>query len=447
MAHIASFLTSAGYILGAIFALGLIIVIHEWGHFIVARYFGVRVDVFSFGFGPRLLGIKRGPTDYRISALPFGGYVRMAGDNPSEERAGAPDEFLSKPRWQRVLIALAGPGMNCILAVFLFAVMHGGRTQLPVYSDQPVVVAAVRKDSPAGKAGIQPGDTLVSINGVENPSWERAAEEMEVTAPNDEVPITMERQGRLITTWVRAASSVGEMFGYPEERVIVDSVTPGMPAQKAGLRPGDQITSLNGQSIGNFVEFTDAVERNGARPLQIGILRGGHPEFITVRPVKNDSNDGLGPRWLLGFYRVVNPDTHVVVRGPLESVKYSLWFSARISQLFLVTVGQLFVGKASPKDFFGPIGIVTVSGQAARHGFSSLSRLMAFISLNLAVLNLLPIPILDGGHILMLSIEGTLRHDLSLKIKERFIQVGFVFILLIFAVVMYNDVVRLIPHS
>jgi regulator of sigma E protease len=445
--HILSSLSSTGYILAAIFALGLIVVIHELGHFLVARYFGVRVDVFSFGFGPRLLGFKRGPTDYRISALPFGGYVRMAGDNPSEERAGAPDEFLSKPRWQRMLIALAGPAMNCILAIIMFAVIFGGSTQQPVYSDKPIVVAGVSKASPADKAGIQPGDTLVSINGAENPTWERAGWETELSAPNVQIPVTIERQGQLITTSVRATFNAGEMFGYPAERTVVDSLTADMPAARAGLRPADQIVSVDGERIESFVQFTQAVERHEDRPMQIGILRNGHPELISVRPVKHDFGDGHGLRWSIGILPIQKADQHTVEKGALDSIKFSLWYSARFSQQFMVIVGQLFVGKASPKEFLGPLGIVTISGRAARHGLGNLSRLMALISLNLAVLNLLPIPILDGGHILMLGIEGLLRHDLSLKTKERFIQVGFVFILLIFAVVMYNDVLRFFVHQ
>jgi regulator of sigma E protease len=440
-------LSSTGYILVAIFALGLVVIIHELGHFLVARFFGVRVDVFSFGFGPRLLGIKRGPTDYRISALPFGGYVRMAGDNPSEDRKGDPDEFLSKPRWQRALIAVAGPSMNIILAIVMFAFIFGGSSQLPIYSDKPVVVVAVAKDSAADKAGIRPGDTLVSINGVENPTWERAKFETELTAPNVEIPVTIERQGQSISTFVRSDFSEGDMFGIPAERIVVDTVSPNTPAQRADLRPGDEIVSVDGKKMQNLLQFSQEIEKTGDRSVLVGILRGGHSENLPVRPVKGDLGDGRGSRWTIGFSIVQDPDKHVVDKGVFESIKFSVWYGARFSQQFMVIVGQLFTGKASPKEFLGPLGIVTISGRAARHGFGNLSRLMALISLNLAVLNLLPIPILDGGHIAMLAVEGALRRDFSLKTKERFIQVGFVFILLIFAFVMYNDVLRFFVHS
>ncbi|MFZ0819602.1 MAG: RIP metalloprotease RseP [Candidatus Acidiferrales bacterium] len=447
MAHILSSLSSVGYILIAIFSLGLVVIIHEAGHFLVARYFGVRVDVFSFGFGPRLLGIKRGPTDYRISALPFGGYVRMAGDNPSEERAGAPDEFLSKPRWQRMLIAVAGPAMNCVLAIVMFAFIFGGASQAPIYSDKPVDVVAVKKDSTADKAGIKPGDRLVSINGTENPTWDRASWEAKLTAPNILIPVSIERQGQLISTNVPSSMIEADMFGEPADRIVVYSITPDSPAQKAGLHPGDEIVSVNGEHLQAFRQFVMALDIHGDRPIEIGILRNGHPENIHLRPVKKDYGDGLGMRWTVGFLPEGMPDKHTVKKGVVESVEFSLWFSGRLCQQFMQTIGQLFVGKASPKQFLGPLGIVTYSGQAARAGSRNLSIWMALISLNLAVLNLLPIPILDGGHILMLAIESVIRQDLSLKTKERFIQVGFVFILLIFAFVMYNDVLRMFTHS
>jgi regulator of sigma E protease len=444
--HIVDFITNAAYILIAIFALGLVVVLHELGHFIVARYFGVRVDVFSFGFGPRIFGLKRGPTDYRISALPFGGYVRMAGDNPSEERAGAPDEFLSKPRWQRALIAVAGPAMNCILGVVLFAAIFGGNTQEPAHFPKPVIVAGVLKNSLAEKAGIQAGDELVSINGVENPTWERAHWETVLSAQNVQIPITIDRQGQLISTSVRSAQDDIAMYGYSSETVTVDRLIPGDPAQKAGLKPGDVIVSLDGQPIVNFQQLVQLVDLHQDRPIQLGISRNGHPELLQVRTTRKDAGDGSGTRGTIGFYSVP-PRTVTVDRGIIGSVEFSTWFSTRLCAQFVQTVGQLFVGKASPKEFLGPLGIVTYSGKAARRGSRDLFFLTALISLNLAVLNLLPIPILDGGHIFMLGIEGAIRQDLSLKTKERFIQVGFVFILIIFAFVMYNDVLRLFTHS
>jgi regulator of sigma E protease len=431
-------------ILGAVVALGFMVTIHEFGHFLAARYFGVRVDVFSFGFGTRLFGVKRGNTDYRVSLLPLGGYVRMAGDNASEERTGAPDEFLSKPRWNRAIILLAGPAMNVLTSIIIFAFVYGGISQQPSFYERPVVVGGVSSGSAAEHAGIQPGDQLVNINGARNPTWQRAHLEATFTIPGNSVPVTIDRGGQIISGAVISSMDDFDMFGYPDEAVTVDAVNPGSPASRAGLKPGDQIVSFNGTPIQGWYQFTQLVKQREDRPSQMGISRGGHSMQLLVHPLKMDPGDGL-IRWSIGFNRVI--PTEQVDTGVLDSIGFSLWFNERLGKQMISLVGQLFVGRASLKEVQGPLGIVTTSGRAVRAGFKSLIFVMAYISLNLCIINLLPIPILDGGHILMLAVEASLRHDLSLRAKERFLQVGFVFILVVFAIVMYNDVLRLFQHS
>jgi regulator of sigma E protease len=434
-------------ILGAIIALGFMVTIHEFGHFLAARYFGVRVDVFSFGFGTRLFGVKRGNTDYRVSILPLGGYVRMAGDNASEERTGAPDEFMSKPRWNRVVILLAGPAMNVITSIVIFAFLFGGVTSQPAFYDKPVVVAGVSKGSAAERAGIQAGDQLVNINGAQNPTWERAQLEAGFTIPGNPIPITIDRSGQLVSTSVVSSMDGLDMFGYPAEPdglVTVETVSPGSPADRAGLKPADKIVSYNGIPIQSWYQFTQLVKQREGLPGQLVISRGGHPMQLLVHPMKMDLGDGP-VRWAVGFTHHL--DTERADKGILDSIGFSAWFNARLSRQMVSLVGQLFVGRASLKQVQGPLGIVTASGRAARDGFKNLMFMVGLISLNLGVLNLLPIPILDGGHIVMLAVESSLRHDLSLKAKERFLQVGFVFILVVFAIVMYNDVLRLFQHS
>jgi len=432
-------------ITGALIALGFMVLIHEFGHFLVARYFEVRVDVFSIGFGTRLFGIKRGPTDYRVSILPLGGYVRMAGDNISEERTGAPDEFLSKPRWQRALIALAGPTMNVLAAIAIMAIHFGGATQQPIFADQPVTVAGVYKGSSAERAGIQPGDRLVQINGSENPNWDRAKWESAFALPGAQIPVTVQREGQEISTVVTASQDEFKMFGYPVLPPVIETVSAGSPADKGGLKPGDRILSYDGVQIESWYQVTDLTTQRHDHPLQVSISRNGHTMNLLVRPEHKDLGDGAGVRWSIGI--LPHFDTIQRDRGIIDSISFSLWFNQRLARQMIDLVGQLFVGRVSLKEVQGPVGIVTMSGKAARAGFGSLMSMMALISLNLAVVNLLPFPILDGGHITMLAIEGALRHDLSIKAKERFIQVGFVFILVVFALVMYNDVLRLFQHS
>jgi len=422
--------------------LGVMVLVHEWGHFVVARFFGVRVEVFSIGFGPRLFGVKRGPTDYRLSALPLGGYVRMAGDNPAEERRGDPDEFLSKPRWQRVLIALAGPTTNFLMAVVLTAAlfMHGG--EQPSYADKPVVVAGVVKDSPAQKAGIQPGDRIVSFAGVKTPTWDRVALDLALSAPGHSDPVTIERDGRLITTSVQSEPQPFAVLGYPAEPVIVGSVAHGMPAERAGLKEGDAIVAANGQKLMAPSQFSEVVQQSGGNPMTLEIVRDGQPLTLQLRPTWGDPGDGT-PRWQIGitFRFVTSPRRY----SPPQALVKATQFHIVLANKLIYLVGELFTGKVSLKQVQGPLGIVQESSRAAKRGLGDLISLMALVSLNLAILNLLPIPILDGGHILMLAIEGLLRHDLSLKIKERFVTVGMVFLLLVFLIVMYNDVLRLFP--
>ena len=429
-------------IIAVAIGLGVMVLVHEWGHFVIARLFGVRVEVFSIGFGPRLFGVRRGPTDYRLSALPLGGYVRMAGDNPAEERRGDPDEFLSKPRWQRVLIALAGPTTNFLMAVILTAAlfMHGG--EQPSYADKPVVVAGVVKDSPAQKAGIQPGDHIVSFGGVKDPTWDRVALELALSAPGHSVPVTIERDGRLITASVTSELQPFAVIGYPAEPVIVGSVAHGSPAERGGLQDGDVIVAADGQHLTAPPQFSEVVQQSGGNPVSLDVLRNGQPLKLELRPIWGDPGDGT-VRWQIGitFKFQTSPRRYSLPQSAVKATQFHIVLANKLVYL----VGELFTGKVSLKQVQGPLGIVQESSRAAKRGFGDLLSLMALVSLNLAILNLLPIPILDGGHILMLGIEGLLRRDLSLKIKERFVTVGMVFLLLVFLIVMYNDVLRLFP--
>ncbi|MGB6200730.1 MAG: RIP metalloprotease RseP [Candidatus Acidiferrales bacterium] len=432
-------------IVGVVFGLGLMVLIHEWGHFLVARAFGVRVDVFSVGFGPRLFGIKRGNTDYRLSALPLGGYVRMAGDNTFEERAGAPDEMLSKPRWQRILIGLAGPTMNILLALVIVAGLALRGTEQPLYENKPVDVAGVLANSPAQQSGIQAGDRVVEFDGVKNPTWDRLTTRLMFSIPGSSIAAEVERNGNVLPVTVQAVPDEVAAVGYPIEQTMVDSVTPNSQATLAGLKPGDQILSLNGQPLPSpQQQLGHLLQQTGAAPVQLGVLRGGQTVTLTARPTWLDPGDGGGARWQLGFE--MRPATIERKYSPFQAVAYSVEFNGMLCRQLLNVVVGLFRGKVSVKELEGPLGIARDSGRAAQGGIGDLLRLMVMISVNLGVLNLLPMGPLDGGMILMLLIEGAMRHDLSLRAKERFVTVSVVFLLCVFAIVMYNDVLRLLPH-
>jgi regulator of sigma E protease len=423
--------------------LGIMVLVHEWGHFIVAKAFGVRVEIFSIGFGPRLWGTKRGDTDYRVSALPLGGYVKMAGDNPLEDRKGDPDEFLSKPRWQRVLIALAGPAMNIILSIILVAGIYMRGSKQPAFLDRPIVLAGVLQGSNAEKAGLAAGDRITKINGTPDPTWDRAQLELMSTLPGHTLSITVDRNGQELSLSVPASGSIEDAFGYPTDHLVIGGVSPGTPADRSGLQAGDEILSVDGVPLNNGAEFPPIVDKSKSKPLDLEVQRGDRTLHVEIRPQEVNVPNGA-PRWQIGVMR-----TGDLVDRRL-SVGSAIVESAAMNALMARQVGyvviELFRGRISLKQLERPLGIARESGRAARQGLAELLSLMAMIGINLAVLNLLPIPPLDGGHILLLFIEGTMRRDLSVRVKERFVTVSMVFLLLVFAIVMYNDVLRLIPH-
>ena len=424
--------------------LGIMVLVHEWGHFIVAKSFGVRVEIFSIGFGTRLWGFKRGDTDYRVSALPLGGYVKMAGDNPLEDRKGDPDEFLSKPRWQRVLIALAGPSMNIILSIVLVAGIYMRGSKQPAYLDKPMVLAGVLPNSTAQKAGLAAGDQVIKINAKSNPTWDEARLELMSTLPGRSLSLLVDRSGQDVSLSVPSGQSLEDIYGYPADRLLIGSVSPGMPAERSGLKVRDQIRKVDGKDLVSPVEFPTLVQGSQGRPLNLEVQRGDRTLQLEVRPQEVSVKSGVS-RWQIGI-GIQSGDLVERRLSFVPAIVDSVSTNSLMARQIVYVVVELFRGNMSLKQLEGPLGIAKASGEAAKEGIAELLSLMAMIGVNLAVLNLLPIPPLDGGHILMLFIEGTMRRDLSVRVKERFVTVSMVFLLLVFAIVMYNDVLRLIPH-
>jgi regulator of sigma E protease len=426
--------------------LGIMILVHELGHFAAAKFFGVRVDVFSIGFGKRLAGFRRGETDYRISALPLGGYVKMAGENPLESRSGAPDEFASHPRWQRFVIAAAGPAMNILLAVGLLTAVYMVHYEHPVYLDQPAVIGWVLENSPAAKADIQPGDRIVRIDGVQNPTWEDVLLKVAIDT-NQPLNVAVQRGNEILDKQVKPQPAGNDPDQYrtigwvQDEPITVTQLEPNMPAARAGLKLGDQIVGINNIAVRSLFSVIHYLQQNGSQPVDITVLRNGQPMHFTATPEMTD--EGGQKRYRLGFQsepvRVDRlPFAQALSRSIEENKKYSV--------LILDLVQKMIQRQTSIKQMEGPIGIARASGQAARQpGWTPLLSLMAGISLNLGIFNLLPIPILDGGMILMLLIEGVIRRDISLRIKERIYQTAFVFLVLFAVVVIYNDIMKALP--
>jgi len=436
------------WVLVGIVALGLMVLVHEWGHFVIARLVGVRVEIFSIGFGTRLFGWRRGPTDYRVSVVPLGGYVKMAGDNPTE-LSGDPGEFFSKPRWQRVLIVLGGPTMNILTAVALLTAVYAVHYERPAVLDEPAVVAAVLPDSPAAAAGVQAGDRILRVNGVAAPTWQDAG--LEVALANTEaIALEIQRGGETLPLSLTISESARqrpwEAGWLPDLTPVVRRVQAGSPAAQADLRPGDVLVALADEPIRISPEGHNTVsarlQQLGGQPLALTIEREGKKLELIVTPVFGDHPEGK--RWLLGFE--YSPDLKMVRKDLTlgQALMVSVRENAELSGRMLDLVGRLFTGRASLRGVQGPVGIVHLTGtEGQRAGWLGVLYLAAAISLSLGVLNLLPIPILDGGHIFIFAVEGALQRDLSLRLKEAFNNVAFVLLILLFAVVMYNDIARI----
>ena len=434
----ASFFTD---VVVVVLVLGLMIFVHELGHFLAAKAFGVRVLVFSLGFGKRLLHWTREDTDYRISALPFGGYVKMAGDDPSAERQGEPWEFLAKPRWQRFVIVAMGPTMNVLLAVLLLAGLYRFHFQKPAYEEQPARVGDVEADSPASQIGLEPGDLVVLLDGLQHPRWEDLQMKI-LTTVGEAMPLEVKRDGKILnlalTPRAEGPDRVGDAGLYPYAPGVIDKVEPALPASQAGLLPGDEIVGIGGHKVLYWPRVAYLLQSGKGKTVQLSILRGGREFQTTLTPVLTDV---MGEkRWRIG----VSFHNDMIVRKlPVgNALKAAYQDNLRDCLETFDVLGKILTHRLSPRSLAGPIGIAQLSGEAYRAGLPELIMLVSFISLQLGIFNLLPIPVLDGGVILMLLVEGLIRHDLSVRVKERVVQVGFIFLLLLVVFLMCNDIMR-----
>ncbi len=427
--------------------LGFMILIHEFGHYAVAKLLGVRVEVFSIGFGKRLLGFRKGDTDYRISAIPLGGYVKMSGENPMDERTGDPAEFMSHSRWHRFLIAIAGPTMNILLAIVLLTTVYMVHYEYPVFLDKPAVIEGVKHDSAAAQAGLQAGDRIVKVDGIENPTWEQLQPRVWLS-PNQPLTVTVQRGNQVfektIVPQAVTTSEVGSAGWYPEEPVVVGRVEPGTPAAKAGMQEDDRIVALDGQPLPSIERMIERLQQTKDKAVDLTVIRGNQTLGFNLSPVLSKTEDPKEQRYRLGFLN--KSETKVTTLPFTQALSLSLQQNKKYSLLILELAKKIMQRKMSLRAFSGPIGIAQDAGYAAQQkGWTPLMELTAGISLNLGILNLLPIPILDGGVILFLLIEGLMRRDVSLRIKERVYQAAFVFLVLFAVMVIYNDLMKTLP--
>jgi regulator of sigma E protease len=421
--------------------IGVMIIIHELGHYWAARFFDVKVETFSFGFGPRLFGFKKGETDFRVAALLFGGYVKMTGEQPGDESSADPRSFLQKPRWQRMIIVFAGPAMNIMLAIVILTGLFMVRfPKIP--SIHSPVVAYVVPDSAAAKAGVRDGDRVVQIGSTQDPTWEDISMK-EATSADHPLSVWVERNGerKLLTVTPVLDSKTGTGFaGWAEENEIeIASVLPNKPAAKVGLKPGDILLSVNGAPVRSTPKLREVITATGGKPVQIVYSRNGQKNTVTVTPAMS-SVDGPD-RWMIGVS--LQPRMVFVSLAMPQALAESLHYNAKNATFIYEFLRGVVERRMSPKSAAGPIGIAQMSGEAAREGAATYLGLAAALSLNLAIVNLLPVPILDGGGILLLLIEIFMRRDLSLRVKEAALRLGFVFLMAVVAFAIYNDISKL----
>ena len=422
-----------------VFVLGIIIFVHEFGHLITAKAFGMRVFVFSFGFGKRLAGFQWGDTDCRVSLVPLGGYVKLEGepgDHLSEDTSGLGDgrDFLSRPRWQRFLVYLAGPIMNAALTISVLTGFYMVGFQVDASRYDPPILGAIEAGSPAEKAGLAPGDEIVTIDGKELPSWETAQYHI-LVRPEATLKLVVRREGASREVELRSEAKEAERIGSigVHPLVRVGQVIAGQPAEAAGLKEDDGILAIEGKPIHSFTEIPAIVGGAEGKPLAFKLWRDGKTLELTITP----KDSGQGPR--VG----IAPKTVLKKFGPGGAVAEAVrWTWDMTTQTFDV-IGRLVTARISPKTMMGPLGIAQASGDAARGGAGTLLFLVAVISLQVGILNLFPLAPLDGGHLAILAVEGVVRRDLSPMVKGWIMNAGAAVIFLLIGLVLYSDISKM----
>jgi len=435
-----------GSIIGTIFAFilvfGILVFVHEFGHFFMAKLVGIRVDVFSFGYGKRLIGIKKGDTDYRISLIPMGGYVKFPGEEALEQKKPPqPGDFHAAKRWQRLLVIFMGPLMNVVLAIVLMAVINMVGALVPLYQSQAPVIGWIETDSPAARADLRVNDEILAINQKETQNWGDV--ELAVgSKPEKTIEIDIRRGSETLKVDLLTESRTRYEMGYAgflgKIRTQVKMVMQNTPAEKAGLQPGDIILAVDDRPV-YFFQFLEIIQKNPENELKFLIERGGETISMGITPRRKGDTGEIG----------------IAHSVEAEKQKYGFFMAfgesirENVKLIFLIIdfIKDLMTGEGSTRQLGGPIEIANLSYLAFRMGIIALMSWIALISLQLGVINLVPIPVLDGGQILVLILEGIFRRDFSPKLKQIIMQIGFAMFIFLIVFVILNDVVKRLPNG
>jgi len=426
------------YLIPFIVVLGFLVFIHELGHYLAARHVGVRVERFSVGFPPRAFGRTIGETEYVLSWIPLGGYVRLFGQNLDDEDTGDPRNYAAKSIWQRAYILVAGPAMNLIAAVLIISVVYMLGVESRFDQNSAPQLSGIAENSPAAVAGLEPGDRVLSIDGTETPTWKRLFSELESgIVGGDPIAITVARQGRTETVFMDPEPlGAGKAPGWrPLIPAQVGGFSDESPARSTGMKPGDRIISIDGAPIGAWSDVSGAIQRGEGKPLAIVVERESREMRFTVIPRHNIASG----RWMIG----ITSPVHLERYGPVDAFLLGSNRLIEITGQIFVFLGRCLSLNCSMASLGGPIKIGAIVGEATRSGLVPLLLFTAIISLQLGILNLLPIPALDGGHLLLVVMEGIKRSPLSPRLRERTQKVGLSLLIMLMLVVIFNDLVQM----
>jgi regulator of sigma E protease len=420
------------------------VLVHELGHFSAAKAFRVRVLAFSIGFGKPLVKKTIGETEYRISAIPFGGYVHMSGENPEEKPDVEPGDFTAKPIWQRAVVAVAGPAANYVFAMLCLYLVFIIGVNTPVYLSRPVV-GGVGEGSNAKKAGFLPGDSIMSLNGKSVSSWEEIERSLSLQQPRYTIAVSRAgsvRDMELDFAKVNSSRIPKDPTGGLEPCLpaVIGLVNNGSVAQKAGLKEKDTVVSINGTVLHSWYELSSIVTRYDtlAGPLVFAVRRNGADVSVGVVPGYNKDEK----RFIVGI-STARPEMRQVRYGPATSVGKMFEKSWSYTTMIFDVLGKLLSNQVSTKQLAGPVGIVQMSGVMALSGLVPIMEFMALIGINLAVLNLMPLIITDGGMLLFLCIEAIRRRPLPVKYQLIINRIAISFFIALFVYVTFNDIVRI----
>jgi regulator of sigma E protease len=440
-----------GTILVFAFVFGILVFVHEFGHFFMAKLVGIRVEVFSWGYGKRLAGIKKGDTDYRVSMIPLGGFVKFSGEEVLEEKREMDErDFMAKTRWERFLVLVMGSVMNMVLAVVLMSIINMAGVSVSKYMEDRPVIGWIEPGSPAEKAKLQVDDEILRINNKKIDTWSdvelalgsKPDKTIEIEVKRDDkvqtFPLLTESRSFKLTKESRARIEIGYAGFMPKIWPQVMMVTPGSPAEKAGMKAGDVIREIEGEPV-HYFQFTETIQKHPDQEIDIGVIRDGKMIHLKVTPKKE------GDVGVIGVATTVESVSKQV--GFFAAIALSAKDNAQMAGMVVTFIKDLLTGEASTRQLGGPIAIANLSYEAFRMGFMTLIWWIAFISLQLGIINLIPIPMFDGGHIMVLGLEGLFRRDFSVKVKQIIMQIGFVLIIMLFVFIILNDVVKRLPNG